>query len=444
MIVGVPKEIKADEYRVAMLPVGVEELTAAGHAVLIEAGAGQGSGITDAQYVAAGATLVDGPDGDLVAGRPRGEGQGASRAEWPGCGPARWSSPTSTSPRDEALTGRSSTVASPPSPTRPSRDPKGSLPLLTADERGRRADEHPGRGEVSRTAAGRARHPAGGRAGRGPGGCRPSSAAASSASTPPRSPRVSAPRPILDVNLDRLRYLDDIMPAERHHRSTPTGTRSASRSSAPTWSSGPCSSPAPGPPRLVRREDLKRMKPGAVIVDVAIDQGGCIETSRPTTHRQPTFIVDGVVHYCVTNMPGAVGRTSTYALGNVTLPYVLLRQQGWRAVAEAYSGVAEGVNMDSGRVTNRGRCARPLGSLATARGLAGHNGRVVQVRGLSQWPRHESGHRFLQTWRTPRWQFGATEAPGPGSDILQCLDSLRTPRKPSMNVQRERVRRRPR
>ncbi len=96
------------------------------------------------------------------------------------------------------------------------------------------------------------------------------------------------------------------------------------------------------------------MKPGAVIVDVAIDQGGCVETSRPTTHRQPTYLVDGIVHYCVTNMPGAVGRTSTYALCNVTLPYVLqLANRGWRAVAAAQPGVAEGINIDRGRVTNR-------------------------------------------------------------------------------------------
>jgi alanine dehydrogenase len=96
------------------------------------------------------------------------------------------------------------------------------------------------------------------------------------------------------------------------------------------------------------------MKNGAVIVDVAIDQGGCVETSRPTTHRQPTYLVDGVVHYCVTNMPGAVGRTSTYALCNVTLPYVLqLVKHGWRNLAAADSGIAEGVNIDQGRVTNQ-------------------------------------------------------------------------------------------
>lgn len=95
------------------------------------------------------------------------------------------------------------------------------------------------------------------------------------------------------------------------------------------------------------------MKPGSVIVDVAIDQGGCIETSRPTTHRQPTYVVDSVVHYCVTNMPGAVGRTSTYALCNVTLPYVLqLANRGWKSLASIDRGVAEGVNIDNGNVTN--------------------------------------------------------------------------------------------
>ena len=120
------------------------------------------------------------------------------------------------------------------------------------------------------------------------------------------------------------------------------------------------------------------MKTGTVIIDVAIDQGGCIETSRPTTHLQPTYVVDGVVHYCVTNMPGAVGRTSTYALCNVTLPYVLqLVKNGWKALAATNPGVAEGVNIDRGRVTNQAVAAtfglpyspldaRPNAAVATA------------------------------------------------------------------------------
>ena len=106
-------------------------------------------------------------------------------------------------------------------------------------------------------------------------------------------------------------------------------------------------------PFLIRRDDLKRMVPRAVIVDVAIDQGGCVETSRPTTHSKPTYIVDDVVHYCVTNMPGAVGRTSTYALTNVTLPYVLqLADKGFRRAVAENPGLAQGVNVEAGRVVS--------------------------------------------------------------------------------------------
>src|SRR6266487_3609897 len=106
-------------------------------------------------------------------------------------------------------------------------------------------------------------------------------------------------------------------------------------------------------PYLVRRDDLKRMPHRAVIIDVAIDQGGCVETSRPTTHSQPTYIVDDVVHYCVTNMPGAVGRTSTYALTNVTLPYVLqLAKKGYERAVRENAALAEGVNIRDGKITN--------------------------------------------------------------------------------------------
>jgi alanine dehydrogenase len=106
-------------------------------------------------------------------------------------------------------------------------------------------------------------------------------------------------------------------------------------------------------PYLVRREDLKRMQPRAVIIDVAIDQGGCVETSRPTTHSNPTYMVDDVVHYCVTNMPGAVGRTSTYALTNVTLPYVLqLARKGFERAVRENAGLAQGVNIRDGQVTS--------------------------------------------------------------------------------------------
>ena len=157
---------------------------------------------------------------------------------------------------------------------------------------------------------------------------------------------------ILDINLDRLRYLDDVMPqnvttlfSDRHNI-----LDSLSRADLLI---GAVLIPGAKAPHLVQREDLKRMPPRAVIIDVAIDQGGCVETSRPTTHSQPTYIVDDVVHYCVTNMPGAVGRTSTYALTNVTLPYVLqLASKGFdKAVAEN-PALRQGVNIRHGKVTN--------------------------------------------------------------------------------------------
>ena len=157
---------------------------------------------------------------------------------------------------------------------------------------------------------------------------------------------------ILDINLDRLRYLDDIMPP---NVTTLYSDRHTIRETIETADLviGAILITGARAPRLIRREDLSRMKPGSVIVDVAIDHGGCVETSRPTTHSHPTYVVDGVVHYCVANMPGAVGRTSTYALCNVTLPYVLqIANKGWQAIAATNPGFAEGVNIHAGKVTN--------------------------------------------------------------------------------------------
>jgi alanine dehydrogenase len=157
---------------------------------------------------------------------------------------------------------------------------------------------------------------------------------------------------ILDIQLDRLRYLDDVMPrnvttlfSDRHNI-----LDSINRADLLI---GAVLIPGARAPYLVRREDLKRMPNGSVIIDVAIDQGGCIETSRPTTHSKPTYTIDGVVHYCVTNMPGAVGRTSTYALTNVTLPYVLqLAKLGLDRVVAENPALAQGVNVRQGKVTN--------------------------------------------------------------------------------------------
>ena len=353
MIVGVPREVKSDEYRVAMLPVGAEELTAAGHTVLVEVGAGTGSGIADSLYEAAGATMIADAaalwrQADLIV-----KVKEPQASEWPHLREGQVLFTYFHFAADEKLTravidSKTTAIA-----YETIRDARGSLPLLTP------MSEVAGRMSVQEGAKYLER-PQGGRGillagvpGVAPaevavlgGGVVGSNAAKLAAG-------LGANVRILDINLDRLRYLDDIMPSnvntlysDRH-----TILESIERADLVI---GAILITGARAPRLVRRGDLARMKPGAVIVDVAIDQGGCIETSRPTTHREPTYVIDGVVHYCVTNMPGAVSRTSTYALNNVTLPYVLqLARLGWREMASASPGFAEGVNIDRGRVTNQ-------------------------------------------------------------------------------------------
>jgi alanine dehydrogenase len=169
---------------------------------------------------------------------------------------------------------------------------------------------------------------------------------------------------LLDVNVERLRYLDDIMPpnvntlfSDRHN------IREQLRKA--DLIIGGVLIPGARAPRLVTADDLKIMKPGAVVIDVCIDQGGCFETSRPTTHSAPTYLVDGILHYCVTNMPGAVGRTSTYALCNVTFPYLKrIASEGLQAACQRDPGLAAAVNMRDGRITNQAVAetfALPLG-----------------------------------------------------------------------------------
>ena len=352
MIVGVPREVKSDEYRVALLPVGAEELTLAGHTVLVEAGAGLGSGIVDALYEAVGAQIVAVENvwarADLVV-----KVKEPQREEYPRMRPGQVLFTYFHFAADEGLTravlaGGITAIA-----YETIRDPKGTLPLLTPmSEVAGRMSIQEGAKYLERPQEGRGILLA------GVPGVAPAEVAilgggVVGANAAKVAAGLGASVRILDVNLDRLRYLDDVMPAnvttlysDRH-----TILESIERADLVV---GAVLIPGALAPRLVRRADLARMKHGAVIVDVAIDQGGCIETSRPTTHREPTYVVDGIVHYCVTNMPGAVGRTSTYALCNVTLPYLLqFARKGWREVADANPGIAEGINVDRGRVTNQ-------------------------------------------------------------------------------------------
>ncbi len=375
MKVGVPREVKSDEYRVAMLPVGALELVQAGHEVFLEKGAGQGSGIADAQYEAAGAIIVNEAAQVWAQAELIVKVKEPQPAEWPLIRPGQilftYFHFAADLPLTEAMIKSQATAIA----YETLRDPRGGLPLLTPmSEVAGRMSIQEGAKFLERPQEGRGILLSG-VPGVAPaevvilgGGVVGSNAAKVAAG-------LGASVRILDINLDRLRYLDDIMPpnvatlySDRH-----TIVESLERADLVV---GAVLITGARAPRLVRLEDLKRMKNGAVIVDVAIDQGGCIATSRPTTHRHPTYVVEGVVHYCVTNMPGAVGRTSTYALCNVTLPYVLrVCEQGWPALAQADSGFAEGVNIHQGRVTNQAVAEtfalpfEPL-SASTARSLA--------------------------------------------------------------------------
>jgi alanine dehydrogenase len=353
MIIGVPKEIKLDEYRVAILPVGAEELSQAGHRVLIETGAGQGSGIADAQYASVGGTIVGSAEEIWSTAELVVKVKEPQPSEWrllrPGQAVFTYFHFAADEPLTRAIIDSGITAIA----YETLLDAGGGLPLLTPmSEVAGRMSIQEGAKFLERPQEGRGILLSG-VPGVAPaeiailgGGVVGSNAAKVAAG-------LGATVRILDINLDRLRYLDDIMPpnvttlySDRH-----TIVESIERADLVI---GAVLIAGARAPRLVRREDLARMKNGAVIVDVAIDQGGCVATSRPTTHRQPTYLVDGVVHYCVTNMPGAVGRTSTYALCNVTLPYVLqIANRGWRKLAAGDPGVAEGVNIDQGRVTNR-------------------------------------------------------------------------------------------
>jgi alanine dehydrogenase len=352
MIVGVPKEVKQDEYRVAMVPAGVEELTRAGHTVLIQTGAGSGSGISDELYTANGAQIVATEAevwarADLIV-----KVKEPMRDEWPRMRPGQTVFTYFHFAADRHLTEaviRSGITAI---AYETIKDAKGTLPLLTPmSEVAGRMSIQEGAKYLERPFDGRGILLA------GVPGVPPATVSVIGAGVVgSNAARVAAGLGanvfILDVNLDRLRYIDDVMP---QNVTTVFSNRlnilDCLRHSDLVI--GAVLIPGAKAPHLVRREDLKVMQPRAVVIDVAIDQGGCFETSEPTTHAKPTYIVDDIVHYCVTNMPGAVGRTSTYALTNVTLPYALqLANKGPdRAVRENLALFA-GVNVKAGKVTN--------------------------------------------------------------------------------------------
>jgi alanine dehydrogenase len=352
MKIGLPKEIKADEYRVAMLPSGVEELTRDQHQVFVERGAGLGSGIPDDAYTSCGAVLLDTPAEVFAASDLIVKVKEPLPAEWPLLRSGQIIFTYFHLAANEHLTHSLLASGITAVAYETLRGQGHDLPLLTPmSEVAGRMSIQQGAKFLERPQEGRGIL-LGGVPGVEPahiailgGGVVGKNAARIAAG-------FQADVVILDVNLDRLRYLDDIMPAnvntlfsDRHN------IREQLRRADLVI--GGVLIPGARAPRLVSAEDLKLMKPGAVVLDVCIDQGGCFETSRPTTHSSPTYIVDGIVHYCVANMPGAVGRTSTYALCNVTFPWVrLMAREGLLNACRREPGLAAAVNLIGGRVAN--------------------------------------------------------------------------------------------
>jgi len=353
MIIGVPVEIKQDEYRVALLPVGVEELVRRGHQVLVEAGAGLGSGLADHDYLRHGCEMVSGAEeifarADLVI-----------KVKEPQ--PSEWSLIRSGQivftyfhfAADRQLTEAILKTGCTAVAYETLADDRGRLPLLTPmSEVAGRMSIQEGAKYLERPQMGRGIL-LGGVPGVAPANITILGGGVVGANAAKIAAGFNANVGLLDINMDRLRYLADVMPpnvdvlfSDRH-----TIREQLQRADLVI---GAVLIPGARAPQLIEEEDLKQMKHGSVIIDVAIDQGGCIETSRPTSHKDPTYLVHDVVHYCVTNMPGAVGRTSTYALCNVTLPWLLeIAERGIEQAARELPPVARAINLHAGEVTNR-------------------------------------------------------------------------------------------
>ncbi len=351
MIVGTVREIKDNEYRAGITPGGAEVLIQAGHTVLIEAGAGIESGYEDEQYVSHGATVV------AAAADVWGQAEMIVKVkeplptEWPMMRRGQVLFTYFHFAADRALTEGVAATGAVAIAYETITDAAGQLPLLTpmSEVAGRMAVQV-GAFCLERSEGGR-----GGLLGGVPGVMPARVVILGGGVVGTQAARVAAGMgadvQIFDIKLDRLRYLDDVMPANvRTVMSEPVSIRAAIAGADLVI--GAVLIPGGRTPVLVRRVDLKSMKRGAVIVDVGVDQGGCMETTRPTTHRDPTYEIDGVLHYCVANMPGAVPRTSTQALTNATGPYMLeLANLGWRAAAKGNEHLARGVSIVEGRLT---------------------------------------------------------------------------------------------
>jgi alanine dehydrogenase len=353
MKIGIPLEVKAHENRVAIRPAGVEQLVRDGHDVMIETRAGVGSGFSDEQFAQAGARVV-----------------GTAEEVWAADMVVKVKEPMPSEyhlmregqtlftyfhfAADETLTRAVMDSGAVAIAYETVQEANGSLPLLVpmSEVAGRMAAQE-GAKYLEKLYGGR-----GLLLGGVPGTPRAEVLVIGGGIVGFNSAKIAAGLganvTILDVNLDRLRHLEDVLPKNVTALYSDAHTIRENLERADLVI-GAVLLPGKKAPQLVRRENLKNMQEGTVMVDVAIDQGGCIETSKPTTHENPTFAVDGVVHYCVTNMPGAVPRTSTFALTNATFPYLRrLATHGWKEAASRDTALRNGLNIVQGKVTYQG------------------------------------------------------------------------------------------
>jgi alanine dehydrogenase len=350
MRIGVPKEIKTNENRVALVPAGCEALVGEGHTVFIEKGAGEGSGFPDELYVKAGGKIA--PDADATW-------KGADmilkvkepiKVEWPRMEKGQTIFTYFHFAADEVLTKAHVDSGATCIAYETVQLPNGELPLLTpmSEVAGRMAVQegaryleklHGGRGVLL-----------GGVPGVPPGKVVILGGGVVGTNAAKMAAGLGAQVTILDLSLERLRYLSDVMPANVTLVYSNRFSILEQISTADLVVGAVLVTGAKAP-RLVRREDLKTMQPGAVIVDVAIDQGGCIETIHATTHDDPVYTIDGIIHYGVANMPGGVPRTSTLALTNATFPYVMqLAKKGWKKALRENEALMKGLNVVDGKV----------------------------------------------------------------------------------------------
>jgi alanine dehydrogenase len=360
MKIGVPKEIKTLEFRVGMTPAGVRELVQDGHEVIVETNAGEGIGMSNADYVAAGAKVLEKAE-DVFAAADM-----IVKVKEPQLNECAMLRPDqvlftylhlAADPEQTAALVKSGTTAI-AYETVTAAD--GSLPLLTPmSEVAGRLSIQAGAFALQKANGGRGVL-LGGVPGVAPGKVLVIGGGVSGTNAADMAVGLGAEVTILDRSMPRLREIDDIWGGRvRTVYSTADAidklTREADLVIGAVLVTGAAA------PKLVTKENIKNMHTGAVMVDISIDQGGCFETSRPTTHAEPTYEVDGVVHYCVTNMPGAVPRTSTFALTNATLPFVKsLANLGWREALARDPHLANGLNVHAGHV-NHEAVAHDLG-----------------------------------------------------------------------------------